>query len=298
MSQTKRDTVEMCFTTRYYTIFLAFPLLGVLAFHLTFLPECLTIMRSPVVRHCMMIVNHFQKTWTVPEFVYLVDGGLVDSLGVYALLQRRERWILAMDAAEPAGKQRFVQELIELTSRERLCSFSDPKKPWRHGLFALDDFERERRTYLHLKVFYEPAPECPEGSWGDLFIVFLKLPTTDTQVRRGLLERAPVQERVDGNSVDPMLVAPSRQGDAEVPCLRRNLHGVCCCDSCHEVLPPAVQRAGGKFPEISMANQFLTRQLFAELCQLGHELATETLKTIEREMAYAGSGAQPAGGRV
>jgi len=254
-----------------------------LSLHLAFIPGFSSLLRSPFMRHILMIMRYFNKSWEVPEYLYLLDGGLIDCMGVYDLLRRKERWIISLDAASPPTDPcRFIRVIVQLALDERMCSFSDPTRPGRDVQYALDDYARDSsKVVLHLKILYEPDSAGEEATTGDIFFVSMRVPDDEQELQRGRLcptsfsEAPPAQQRIG-------TVSCVKQKDHGP--FRRDLHGVCCCDVCHDKVPLACQRPCGRFPNISMTNQFLTPRLFTELCHLGREMGGKAIDCMDREM--------------
>lgn len=259
-------------------------------------------MRSPPILQFQMLFTHRHQSSQPPPYVYLSDGGLIECLGVMALLRRRMKLIICSDACEDAEYTlRALRDTIALAREERLCSFFDPERPGRDVALTMAELRHSDAPFLRLGILYEPVEgdgSKSEQLIGYIYYVRMRLAPGDTAATRDLLTerelldppRIPdgsgfvtelpelLQAQDDGMSLHYM----ETSGPAVEPVEgairpRRTLNGLCCREGgcflatlCARVFGRV---SGRRFPNFSTGNQCIQPIHFANLCALGAEMS-------------------------
>jgi len=210
--------------------------------------DCL--MRSPLVQKIQITLQHHFQSKRVPDYLYLSDGGLIECLGLLGLLRRNHRWMIVTDATATKDDPTFcLRQTISLAKEEKICSFFDPEAPDRCLDFKLDEFKDVNRSqpFMHLRVRYENVNS--KNKYGDVYFVRMR--------------NVPAQ---------PFDVEEDLAGQVRVAACYPSCAP--CCGCC------------GTFPDIHNANQFITPEMFEELCKLGCRLSSRALQDMQERMEF------------
>jgi len=242
-------------------------------------------MWSPLVHKIQMMLMHRFTSEKPPPLLHLADGGIIEILGVVALLRRKLRLIVVSDACQdPQLSLRSLTLAIKMATEERLCSFYDCRDELRNIDYFLDEFADSADPVLEIGILYES--ECREKgqtydkegqSKGKVLYVRTRLLKGDDRPLGGLITPAELEE-----SFRPVAAeAGKRQPRSESTRLhtkRADLGGFMC-ECCHSA---PLLKDHGKFPNINTGNPFLTRTYFSELCRLGCELSGPITTKLKR----------------
>ncbi|KAG8457735.1 hypothetical protein KFE25_013241 [Diacronema lutheri] len=223
-----------------------------------------------VIRQLRSVLLLVHKAVGPPPFLRLSDGGLCENTGLLALLARRHRWIVAVDAShDPRASLATVRNALRAAADRRLCSLYDPECPGRDVDVALAQLARGERSHLRLAIRYGWAAEEELGYRGELFLIKVGAPRADD---------APVPPPISADELARGPAVPPT-ANARLPFPRAELRG-CCCESCHALCSRA--GCGERFPFYSSAAQCFTPALFSAFARLGYELATPTVDHLLR----------------
>jgi hypothetical protein len=129
-----------------------------------------------------MVPNAFRPPEEVSEFVFLTDGGHIENLGIYELLRRRCRLIVAVDAeADPAGRclsleqvERFARidlgTRILIDMRPILQASAAVKESLRAGRLP----ERKAGPHVALGIIDYPPREDSDGPRQQGVLIYVK----------------------------------------------------------------------------------------------------------------------------
>lgn len=238
-----------------------------------------------------MAMMHYHTSHEPPLRLFLNDGGLVECLGLIALLRRRCSWMLVTDATADFSMQLVcLRETMKLAEHEHLCTFFDPDEPRRGVEPLLAAFATSKSTYLRIGVLYDAWSRDGPGALaarqtGEVCFVRMRL------LDHGRLVEAPritEQEVLEGKPPVPQM--SGRHGGPDVGSMVREEVGGCCCDCCHVRCNCGLV---GRFPDISTGNQFLTPTQFALLCRLGYEMSAEAVDSISESQGLFAAEERP-----
>eukprot|EP00927_Polykrikos_kofoidii_P009979 TRINITY_DN14203_c0_g1_i1.p1 TRINITY_DN14203_c0_g1~~TRINITY_DN14203_c0_g1_i1.p1 ORF type:complete len:880 (-),score=111.73 TRINITY_DN14203_c0_g1_i1:89-2728(-) len=230
---------------------------------------------SKIIRKFHMIMGHYCISDEPPLQLFLNDGGLVECLGLIALLRRRCSYMMVTDStADPDMQLVSLRECIDIAKNERICTFFDMEDPRRGFEPLIAEFSAGNGTYLRIGVLYDcygQSPSfCTEGkTTGE--IVFVRMRLFQPGVLTTVPCRVSEQEVLQGIPHQP----PT---SSIVGAVAEETIGGCCCESikfCNCGLL-------GRFPDISTGNQFLTPTHFTMLCRLGYQATEDAVKHIKQ----------------
>lgn len=222
------------------------------------------LQHSPVIRIMQQATMFYYQSPRAPRSVYLSDGGVLENTGILALLQRRQRRILAVYTGEESVGQEMgcLQKLLQMMHDEDIGYLYNLEDPRRGPLHAIRDCVWTDGYLLELGICYYDDVEKRDNI---LTVLRNKVPPG-----RSL----PIWQHL---SEEEVMGAIAPELDESFEGMEQSDLGGCCCDCCHKTW---CNRCFGRFPAPPTSNQLLTPQMFNALCRLGYDLPADVLERL------------------